>query len=149
MDIIKYQKKLKALPKELEKKVLKNPIVTDLIVKTIKSNLSEGENAEGEIIGVYTKFTETIAKNPELYGVVNPIKPKLEGEPYNLEWSGAFFDSIIAKFKEFVKYEVTAESPFLDGRDENKIINIQEEQRGLIVEAIQEVYSQFIKSYFR
>jgi len=46
----------------------------------------KGEDKENRTIGVYSKATELIAKKS------NPRKPKIAGRPYNLEWSGDFFN---------------------------------------------------------
>lgn len=44
---------------------------------------SEGKDKEGKIIGKYKPFTESVSKEQPF-----PNKPKVAGQPYNLDWSG-------------------------------------------------------------
>ena len=127
---------------------MQNKKVLQKITELVKESLSEGEDSEGNILGFYSKVTEIIALNPSEFGVPNPIKPKVAGEPYNLQWAGNLFNSIIARQIELASYQIDAESEFLDGRNEEKIINLQEKQKEEVVLLIDLIYGQFINDYF-
>ncbi len=107
--------------------------VSDLV----KEQLNEGENSSGEVIGVYKPLTQLIASNPSAYGQVNPIKPKIAGEPYNLQWSGGFFKSIKSQV-EGLDINTSGQSEFLDGRDESKILGLQDENKKEIDAGVEE-----------
>lgn len=108
----------------------------------MKKQLSQGENKERDIIGTYSRLTETISKNPERFGVSKPIKPKVFGENYNLQWSGSFFESIKVNGEEII-----ADSPFLDGRDESKIIGLNKENQKIMEQKLSEnAYENIIKA---
>lgn len=56
-----------------------------------KIRLEEGENVQGQIVGTYSRATELEA----LFGEgPRPIQPKVEGEPYNFQWTGGLFDGM-------------------------------------------------------
>lgn len=56
-----------------------------------KLQLEEGENNKGQVVGRYSRATEIAS----LFGPPpRPIKPKREGEPYNFEWTGDYFDGM-------------------------------------------------------
>lgn len=51
--------------------------------------LEAGQDNEGRLIGTYARSTELEA----LFGDgPRPIMPKVEGEPYNFQWTGGLFD---------------------------------------------------------
>ena len=112
----------------------------------MKESLSKGEDSEGDILGIYSNLTQIIASSPELYGVSNPIAPKVAGEPYNLQWAGNLFNSIKSRYNKITEYEINAESEFLDGRDKNKIINLQTVQKEEVERFINEIYNQFVST---
>lgn len=50
--------------------------------------LEEGEDVFGNLVGTYSRATEL----EYLFGEgPKPIKPKVEGEPYNFQWTGGLF----------------------------------------------------------
>lgn len=56
-----------------------------------KIRLEEGENVFGNEIGRYSRATEL----EYLFGEgPKPILPKIEGEPYNFQWTGGVFDGM-------------------------------------------------------
>lgn len=59
-----------------------------------KQQLSEGQDNTGKIIGTYSRATELEA----LFGDNKPRTAKVEGQPYNFEWSGEFFDNMYLLF---------------------------------------------------
>ena len=61
-----------------------------LLIDIQQERLSKGKDIEGKILGRYTISTEGYA----LFGDPKPIQPKKAGEPYNLEWTGEFFESM-------------------------------------------------------
>lgn len=77
---------------------IKNPITGNDILNAVDITVSEnerilaeiqtdqwgeGKDKDGNIIGVYSKATEEYAKVSPF-----PNKPKVEGQPYNLDWTG-------------------------------------------------------------
>ena len=82
------------------KNVLNDKEVLKLIVDLNKEQLSEGLDSDGLLVGTYRARTEHIARNYQFYGVDKPRKDKIEGQPYNFEWSGRFIDSIFALEKD-------------------------------------------------
>lgn len=50
--------------------------------------LEDGENVFGNVVGTYSRATEL----EYLFGEgPKPIQPKIEGEPYNFQWTGGLF----------------------------------------------------------
>lgn len=127
-------KKIKLLTSQLVLKSAVNSEVLELTEKKIKDRLAVGEDTDNNIIGTYSRFTQTISENYAFYGVAKPIRSKVFGEPYNLEWTGSFFKTIKAVYFSS-KIKIDAQSPFLENRDKNKII-------GLDAESFQEVKKQ-------
>jgi hypothetical protein len=64
----------------------------DRIIELNKSQLSEGENTDGNIVGTYSKATETTYGGAEL--------GKYEGDPYNFKWTGDFFGGFDIEFRD-------------------------------------------------
>lgn len=65
--------------------------------------LSEGRDIFGESLGEYSAATQAIAE------IENPVRPKIEGQPYNFEWTGQFFDSMQIKFtSEYLEFTSTS-----------------------------------------
>ncbi len=82
---IENLKKLKE--SNLEKKLFEAfKSVEDNVIQANKDQLSKGEDVFGKTVGVYAPSTENYA----LFD--NPKKSKKEGDPYNFEWTGDFFD---------------------------------------------------------
>ena len=129
MNLLTLQKNLSQITTD---KVLKASLgsgkVLNLVESKIKEQLADGENADGSIIGTYSPLTEAIYKNPSAYGVSTPIMPKIAGEPYNTLWTGSFHKSIKANYKS-ATINIKYVSKFMDGRDENKIINLQTQNK--------------------
>ena len=72
-----------------------------------KQQLSDGQDSEGKLLGTYSRETEIIS----LFEKPSPRQPKREGEPYNLEWTGGFFDNMYLIFgKEEVSFWSKGES---------------------------------------
>jgi hypothetical protein len=112
------------------------------IEKLLKeTQLSKGENTDGAILGVYAKITQ------DYYSKITPLpkKPKMAGQPYNLEWTGGLFDSIDAKyFKKGMVGIDGADHPFFDERNENEILNLNDEN---VKKIISDVWSKITKKY--
>lgn len=64
------------------------------LVDLQKKQWAEGKNREGEVIGRYKPFTERKSKEQPF-----PNKPKVAGQPYNLDWSGDLKRKTFAKGK--------------------------------------------------
>lgn len=58
-----------------------------------KSQLDEGRDNKGGLIGEYTKKTEELAKNERTR------KPKIAGEPYNFQYTGGLFDKMVLLYE--------------------------------------------------
>lgn len=58
-------------------------------IEAQKLQLSFGKNNKDEIIGTYSQATENMSQG------VATRKPKIEGEPYNFEYYGDFFDDMV------------------------------------------------------
>lgn len=64
-----------------------------ILIDLVLLQLEKGENPQGEVVGYYTRQTELNS----LLGTAKPVKPKKEGDPYNFEWTGGFFDGMFLK----------------------------------------------------
>lgn len=65
--------------------------------------LSEGQNIFGQIVGTYSPATEEIAKSEPT------VQPKIAGQNYNFEWTGAFFGGMRIKFtQDYLEFTSTA-----------------------------------------
>ena len=53
--------------------------------------LEAGRNIRNELLGTYSRATEIEAL---LGDGPRPIRPKVEGEPYNFQWTGGLFDGM-------------------------------------------------------
>lgn len=62
--------------------------------------LSKGLDADGNVVGTYSRSTEI----ESIFGEVKPRKPKIEGQPYNFEWTGGFFDKMDVMFEDLKSY---------------------------------------------
>ena len=77
-------------------KYIKNPITPTDLINSVKVSVSEneqiltqlqkdqwseGKDKNGEVIGVYSEYTEKVAKE-------SGINNKIAGQPYNLDWTG-------------------------------------------------------------
>jgi len=91
--IIQIQKKVSALKKRKTLELILFEEVkrfSGLLIDIQQERLSKGQDTEGKILGRYTIATEGYA----LFGDPKPIQPKKAGQPYNLEWTGEFFESM-------------------------------------------------------
>ena len=74
-----------------------------------QSNLSEGRDIFGQVVGQYSEKTEEIASREFTK------QPKVAGRNYNFEWSGDFFAGmrlrLTADYIEFIS--VTSEAPLV------------------------------------
>ena len=61
-----------------------------ILIDLVQLQLEKGENPKNEVVGTYKRATEI----ESLLGKVKPIQPKKEGDPYNFEWTGGFFDGM-------------------------------------------------------
>ena len=86
----------------------------DIIFKIVKDNekiflslnkqqLQRGKNNLDGLVGTYTRTTELAS----LFDSPKPIQPKVEGQPYNFEWTGEWFDNF---FLEIQNEEATISS---------------------------------------
>ena len=66
-----------------------------ILIDLVQLQLEEGENPKGETVGTYKRSTEL----ESLFGEVSPIRPKKEGDPYNFQWTGGFFDGMFLEVK--------------------------------------------------
>lgn len=82
-----YLTKLNAIEKELpmiaQRAVIDNAENIKNILKY--SQLELGINSDGGFAGVYKSFTEQYAS------IADTVKPKIAGQPFNFQWSGATF----------------------------------------------------------
>lgn len=63
-----------------------------------KDNMSLGLNNKGQVIGLYSEYTDKLASNAITIATgTSPKKDKVAGQPYNLEWSGKLFDELFYK----------------------------------------------------
>ena len=84
MNLLKYIKN-PITPTDLINSVKVSVSENEIILKTLQiEQWTEGKDRNGDIIGLYAKTTEDIAKraNPK------PNRPKIAGEPWNLDWTG-------------------------------------------------------------
>lgn len=63
----------------------------DKVKEYLYNQWKAGENKDGQPVGFYTPYTESIAQGTVL--------PKRAGEPYNLIWSGELFEKIVTELK--------------------------------------------------
>lgn len=107
-----YFRDLEAIKRDLPKQARKILIDNrDEILRILKDKqLGQGLTPSGGIIGKYSKTTEQRAN--ELFG--KPRKPKVAGQPYNLEWTGGFFDEMYMFFEDMKSYSIFSE----DGKAE-------------------------------
>ena len=86
--ILEQQKRLE----KLSPKITVNNVFAALkeaekiIIATNQFQLNKGEDSDGNIVGVYKRGTQGYATDQR------PIKDKIQGEPYNFQWFGDFFD---------------------------------------------------------
>lgn len=78
----------------------------DFVIFLQQKQLSDGLNSEGNLTGTYTAATQFIAENFE----PKPIKPKIEGQPFNFEYSGRFFKGMFLKVFVSEDFRVEIES---------------------------------------
>lgn len=74
----------------------------DIVTLLQDEQLSLGLDGDGNELGVYSLATELIAR----FESPKPIKPKVEGKPYNLEWSGKWFKAMVAKLENNIEYDI-------------------------------------------
>ena len=81
MNLLKYIKN-PITPTDLINSVKVSVAENELILKNLQTEQwSEGKDKNGQIIGVYSEYTEKVAKE-------SGINNKIAGEPYNLDWTG-------------------------------------------------------------
>ena len=56
------------------------------IISLNQGQLSKGEDSEGDIVGVYSQQTQEYAD------ATGAMRSKSNGDPYNFQWFGDFFD---------------------------------------------------------
>lgn len=61
-----------------------------ILIDYVQGQLEKGQNPKGEVVGTYSRATEL----ESLFGEVRPILPKREGEPFNFQWTGGFFNGM-------------------------------------------------------
>lgn len=95
------------------------------------SQLSEGRSNVNTLIGRYSKYTERASKDPS---VIEPVRQKQEGDPYNFERSGEFFKAFTVK-QINGGVEITSNVSYLDSikrlgsrnNAQNKLFGLNEE----------------------
>ena len=76
---------------------------SEVIVKLIQDEqLSLGVDGTGKEIGRYSRYTELIAR----YESPKPIKPKIQDELFNMEWTGKWFKGMKAELENDHEYEI-------------------------------------------
>lgn len=108
-----------------------------------KIRLEDGEDVFGNITGTYSRATELEA----LFGEgPRPIKPKVEGEPYNFQWTGGLFDGMkIEVFGDRAEYDSTDPKTQELLQKYGQILGIQEQD---LAEAIRDkLYPDFINRF--
>jgi len=75
----------------IKKRSYLQQVVLDAVLMT---KLSEGRDSTDSIIGTYSRATEIAS----LFGEDKPIRPKVEGQPYNYEWTGGLFEGMTLEF---------------------------------------------------
>lgn len=77
------------IPKWAAEAILEN---AEIILSVLKEKqLGDGKDSNNQWIGFYKTITQDFyAKDP--YN--KPRTPKISGQPYTMEWSGEFFDSL-------------------------------------------------------
>lgn len=61
-----------------------------ILIDYVQGQLEKGQNPKGEVVGTYSRATEL----ESLFGEVRPILPKREGDPFNFQWTGGFFNGM-------------------------------------------------------
>ncbi|WP_299116940.1 hypothetical protein [uncultured Winogradskyella sp.] len=118
----------KELPK-VARQILKES-ENEIILLLQETQLAKGLDAEGNLTGTYSRATEIIS----LFEKPTPRKPKREGEPFNYEATGEFFDTMKLLFKDAMTYDIFTPEykakelneylPNLDlSKENNEIIN--------------------------
>ena len=64
---------------------------SDKLFDLQKSQMNQGKDSKGQVIGSYKPATFEKARKQ------NPIKSKIPGNPWNLQWSGAMFSDMYFK----------------------------------------------------
>lgn len=64
-----------------------------ILIDYVQGQLEQGQNPQGKVVGTYSRATEL----ESLFGEVRPILPKREGDPFNFQWTGGFFDGMFLK----------------------------------------------------
>lgn len=111
------------------------------IISILQDNqLSLGKDSFNQWIGFYKRETETEAKDP----AKRPRKPKIAGEPYNMEWYGEFFDSMGIKINSqqegYDIFSATGKDKFLEGIFKTQLTKFTEENNNLVNKTIIEPY---------
>ncbi|BFP39494.1 hypothetical protein FGF1_03390 [Flavobacteriaceae bacterium GF1] len=105
--------------------------------------LEDGEDVFGNLTGTYSKSTEL----ESLFGEgPRPIRPKVEGEPYNFQWTGGLFDGMrIDIFSDSAEFDSTDPKTGELKRKYGQILGLQERD---LEEAIRErLFPDFIKRF--
>lgn len=115
-------------------------IDTDKIKEYLFAQWSAGENKDGQAVGFYTPYTESIAQGTVL--------PKRAGEPYNLMWSGELFEKITTERKDEI-LEVdssgNAKSSLFYLIEQNALVDSPDSIFGLTADNLKEFFDSIIK----
>lgn len=68
----------------------------ELVLFLQQEQLNEGENKKGQIIGVYSAYTEILTNGR-----------KKKGEPFNFQDTGSFFDEMYIKIQTSPEFSIT------------------------------------------
>lgn len=104
----------------------------DELISLNKDQLIYGRNNKDNLIGRYTKYTEEASKDP----ANRPKEKKQEGDPYNFEWSGEFFNAFQVK-QSGAGVEITSRVSYLDSiqrlgsrnRAQNKLFGLTDQSK--------------------
>lgn len=146
MSLIQLQRNVEALADIEEIYGILFDVIRSLEAYLIDLNLlqlEEGKNVQGQIIGRYSRATELFA----LFGSqIKPIEPKVEGEPFNFQWTGGFFEGFRLQIQGNTAtfYSTDSKTPLLVEKY-GDIFGLTEEH---LQEAVTEkIYPAFVKAF--
>lgn len=112
----------------------------DKIKEYLFNQWKAGENKDGQPVGFYTPYTESIARST--------ILPKRAGEPYNLMWSGELFEKIVTELNGeilSVDSDGNAKSSLFYLIKQNALVDSPDSIFGLNNENLQDFFDKIIR----
>lgn len=82
------------LPNIIRQILIKNKVKILNILK--EEQLAKGLGSDGALLGTYSRNTELIS----IFESPKPRRAKVEGQPYNFDWTGSFFDKFDMMFED-------------------------------------------------